>query len=179
FLVEGARNFYFCRGPGRSGIVMSDSQLRQLLADRLQAIDMRIHNACQRSGRSRSDVTLIAVTKTISTEAAAILPEVGLYDLGEGRSQELWKKVAALPATVRWHMVGHLQRNKIEHTLPLVTCIHSVDSDRLLAALEEEAAKQGRSMDALLEVNASREQSKHGFAPQNLPLLVPQIAVLK
>ena len=69
-----------------------------------------------------------------------MLAELGVRDLGENRPQELWRKAAALPPTVRWHLIGHLQRNKIERTLPLVHCIHSVDSVRLLAALEEEAA---------------------------------------
>ena len=107
-----------------------------------------------------------------------MLAELGVRDLGESRPQELWRKAAALPA-VRWHLIGHLQRNKIERTLPLVHCIHSVDSLRLLAALEEEAARTGRTVDVLLEVNASREANKQGFAPEDLPGLAPALAALK
>ena len=114
-------------------------------------------------------MTLVAVTKNAPIEAAAVLVELGVCDLGENRPQELWRKAAALPPTVRWHLIGHLQRNKIERTLPLVHRIHSVDSPRLLAALEEEAARQGRTADVLLQVNASRETNKQGFAPEEVP----------
>ena len=94
--------------------------------------------------------------------------ELGVRDLGENRPQELWRKAAALPASARWHLIGHLQRNKIERTLPLVHRIHSVDSLRLLTALEEEAERGRGPVEALLEVNASREASKHGFAPEEV-----------
>ena len=105
----------------------------------------------------------MAVTKTVSSEVAGLLPELGVIDLGESRPQELWKKAAALPSTIRWHLIGHLQRNKIERTLPLVQLIHSVDSLRLLETLEQEAASGRQSIPVLLEVNVSREASKHGF----------------
>ena len=98
---------------------------------------MRSKNASARrarAGRKRSDVTLVAVTKTVSAELAALLPEMGVRDLGENRPQELWHKAAILPPDVRWHVIGHLQRNKIDKTLPLVQMIHSVDSVRLLQA---------------------------------------------
>jgi pyridoxal phosphate enzyme (YggS family) len=100
-------------------------------------------------------------------------------DLGENRPQELWHKAALLPNTVHWHLVGHLQRNKIERTLPLVQLIHSADSLRLLEALEKEAAKRGSPVSVLLEVNASRESSKQGFLPEEVPPLVPAIANLR
>src|SRR5205085_4615153 len=91
----------------------------------------------------------------------------------------LWRKAAALPAAVRWHLVGHLQRNKVERTLPLAHLIHSADSTRLLAALEEEAGRQGRAVAVLLEINASREPNKHGFAPEQVPALAPVLAALR
>jgi pyridoxal phosphate enzyme (YggS family) len=124
-------------------------------------------------------VTLVAVTKTVSPETAALLPGLGVRDLGENRPQELWRKAAALPEGVRWHLIGHLQRNKVARTLPLVSWIHSVDSVRLLAALEEEAVRQGRAVDVLLEVNASREPNKHGFAPEEVPGLAPALTKLR
>jgi hypothetical protein len=123
-------------------------------------------------------VTLVAVTKTVSAEIAALLPSLGVLDLGESRPQELWRKAKIVPA-VRWHQVGHLQRNKIEATLPLVHLIHSVDSVRLLNALDQEAAKQQRTAMVLLEVNVSREANKHGFSPEEIPDLVKPIADLK
>lgn len=154
-------------------------ELRSTLMDRLVAVEGRLRAACRRAGRSRDDVTLVAVTKTAPVEAAAALAEMGVRDLGENRPQELWRKAAALPPTVRWHLIGHLQRNKIADTLPLVHCIHSVDGPRLLAALEEEAGRQERLIDVLLQVNASREASKQGFAPEDVPGLAPALLGLK
>ncbi len=153
--------------------------VRTILKDRLAAVEGRIRSACARSGRPREAVTLVAVTKTVSAAVAAVLPELGCADLGESRPQELWHKAAVLPPTVRWHLVGHLQRNKIERTLPLASLIHSVDSPRLLAALDQEAGKAGLSRDVLLEVNASREANKHGFAPEELPGLLPALRELR
>jgi pyridoxal phosphate enzyme (YggS family) len=158
------------------------SQLQPILAERLNAVEGRIKAACNRAGRSREEVSLVAVTKTISAETAALLPSLGILDLGESRPQELWRKAAHLSKiglSVRWHQVGHLQRNKIEATLPLVHLIHSVDSVRLLTALENEAAKQRRNISILLEVNVSREASKHGFSPQEVPQLIGPITGLK
>jgi pyridoxal phosphate enzyme (YggS family) len=121
----------------------------------------------------------VAVTKAVPVEVAALLLELGVLDLGENRPQELWRKAAALPASVRWHLIGHLQRNKVERTLPLVHCIHAVDSIRLLEALEQEAARSNRHLPVLLEVNASGEVSKHGFAPAEVPALADTLAGLK
>jgi pyridoxal phosphate enzyme (YggS family) len=149
-----------------------------VLRDRLHAVEDRLAAACRRAGRDRAAVRLVAVTKSVSAEVAALLPPLGVTELGESRPQELWRKAAAVPAAA-WHLIGHLQRNKVERTLPLARLIHSVDSPRLLAALEEEAARQGRSVDVLLEVNASREPNKHGFAPEDLPGLGPAVAALR
>jgi pyridoxal phosphate enzyme (YggS family) len=145
------------------------------LADRLAAVEERIHAACRRAGRLRDEVTLVAVTKTVSPALAAQIAELGVRDLGENRPQELWRKAAAVPG-VRWHLIGHLQRNKIEKTLPLVYRIHSVDSLRLLEALEQEAERRGQPVEVLLECNASGEVSKHGLALEEVPGLVLQLA---
>ena len=150
-----------------------------VLADRLQAVEERLRAACRRAGRDRAEVTLVAVTKTVGPEVAADLVRLGVTHLGESRPQELWRKAAALLSSVHWHLIGHLQRNKIDRTLPLVEMIHSVDSARLLAALDEEAARQGRTLPVLLEVNASREVSKHGFAPDEVAGLAAQVAGLR
>jgi len=158
---------------------MSETRRENLLAERLQAIEDRLRAACQRSGRPCDAVRLVAVTKTVSAEVAALLPSLGVNDLGESRPQELWKKAAVLPATVRWHMIGHLQRNKVERTLPLCALIHAVDSVRLLEAIDREAEKQGRSPEVLLEVNISREESKHGFALEEVPGLAARIRQLR
>ena len=145
----------------------------------LDAVEERIVKACARAGRPRSEVTLVAVTKTVSAEVAALLPELGVRDLGESRPQELWRKAEILPKNVRWHFIGHLQRNKIERTLPFVQMIHAVDSMRLLQALEQEAARQQRHLSILIEVNASGEESKHGFPPSDLLELAPLLCGLK
>jgi hypothetical protein len=158
---------------------MTAEALHTRLARRRDALEERLQAACRRAGRARSDVTLVAVTKAVSAEVAAVLPELGILDLGENRPQELWRKAAALPPTVRWHLIGHLQRNKIERTLPLVHLIHSVDSLRLLLALEVEAGRRGQPVPVLLEVNASGEASKGGFAPAEVPGLVPRISELQ
>jgi pyridoxal phosphate enzyme (YggS family) len=150
-----------------------------LLRDRLETIEQRITAACARAGRRRDEVTLVAVTKSVSPDVAAILPELGHLHLGENRPQELWRKAAALPPATQWHLVGHLQRNKIEQTLPLVQLIHSVDSTRLLTALETEAGRRQQPVEVLLEVNASREASKQGFAFEEVPGLEPTVSDLK
>ncbi len=126
---------------------MDRARLRSLLAERLASVEERLRAACRRAGRARGDVTMVAVTKTAPVEAAAEVVDLGVRDLGESRPQELWRKAAALPASARWHLIGHLQRNKIERTLPLVHRIHSVDSLRLLTALEEEAERGGRPVE--------------------------------
>jgi PLP dependent protein len=152
-----------------------DLTTRQRLKERLAAVEERIAAACVRAGRARSEVTLVAVTKTVSAEIAGLLPELGVLDLGENRPQELWHKAACLPRDIRWHMIGHVQRNKVERTLPLAFLIHSVDSLRLLEALEQ----QGRETNVLLEVNASGEASKHGFSPSEMASVAARLAELR
>ncbi len=162
---------------------MDRAKLKLMLAERLAAVEDRLQGACLRAGRSRAEVTLVAVTKTATVEAAATMVELGALDLGEGRPQELWRKAAILPAAnwhqVRWHLVGLLQRNKIARTLPLVHRIHSVASLRLLAALEHEAERLYLPVSVLLEVNASREANKHGFAPEEVLELKSALAELR
>src|SRR5208282_5570837 len=158
---------------------MLQSNIRSVLRDRLHAVEARLRAACQRVGRPRGDVTLVAVTKTVSVEVAGLLPELGVVNLGESRPQELWHKAATLSAGVTWHLVGHLQRNKIERTVPLVRLIHSVDSLRLLEALEQDVRQRQRPIDALLEINASGEASKHGFTPQEAVGVAPRLQELQ
>jgi pyridoxal phosphate enzyme (YggS family) len=123
-------------------------------------------------------VTLVAVTKSVPVEVAALLPELGVVDLAENRPQQFWSRAAALPG-VRWHFIGHLQRNKVERTLPLVHLLHSVDSGRLLDAIEADSARHGRTVDVLLEVNGSGEANKQGLAPPEVPALVAELAKLR
>ncbi len=157
---------------------MTGVQLTTLLAERLAAVEARMGEACQRSGRTRDAVTLVAVTKAVSHWVALAVSDQSVVDLGENRPQELWKKADAVPSA-RWHLIGHLQRNKIEKTVPLVKLIHSVDSERLLLALDEFGTRSGKPVPILLEVNCSREEAKGGFRPENLPALGDKLASLK
>lgn len=147
------------------------------MQQRLTAVRQRIATACAAVGRSPSEVTLVAVTKTVSLETAALLPSLGISDLGESRPQELWRKAPAIPAT--WHLVGHLQRNKVERTVPLTRLIHSADRFSLLETLEAFGTRTGRTIDVLLQINASGEPQKKGFAPDEVPRLLPFLLGLK
>jgi PLP dependent protein len=158
---------------------MNRDELHAVLSQRFQAIEQRIRDACARAGRKREEVTLVAVTKMITPAIAMVLPDLGITDLGESRPQDLWLKAEALPKSVRWHLVGHLQRNKIERTLPVVHMVHSVDSVRLLDAMEKEASRWTRKIAVLLEVNASREPNKLGFVPEQVAGLAPRLNALQ
>lgn len=109
------------------------------IAENVASVRGRIADAAARSGRTAADIMLVAVTKYVSADLIHPLVEAGCNDLGESRPQQLWEKAAALAdLPIRWHFVGHLQRNKVRRTLPLVAMIHSVDSLRLLAAIDED-----------------------------------------
>src|SRR5437870_2943153 len=110
-------------------------ELTQRFSERLAEIRQRIVTVCDRAARDPASIRLVGITKYVTPEVATALHRAGLEDLGESRPQELWHKSAAMPATVNWHLVGHLQRNKVEKSLPLVKLIHSVDSLRLLEAI--------------------------------------------
>lgn len=143
---------------------MTDAELRSILTDRLAAVRGRMAEACRRAGRDEASVTLVAVTKTVSARVIGLLPELGTFDLGESRPQALWSKAAELGSLpIRWHMIGHLQRNKVERTLPLVHLFHSIDSERLLNEVAATGVKLGRRPRVLLQMNASHEEQKHGF----------------
>jgi PLP dependent protein len=153
---------------------MTNDELRQHLAGRVAAVRGRIAAACVRAGRDPAGVTLVAVTKTVSPRVAGMMPELGVLDLGENRPQELWRKAEALKhLPIRWHMIGHLQRNKIERTLPLVCMIHSVDSLRLWSAIQLEAQRIDWHPQLLLQMNASGEDQKQGFGYDEL-LAMPE-----
>ncbi|MCS7304523.1 MAG: YggS family pyridoxal phosphate-dependent enzyme, partial [Thermoguttaceae bacterium] len=136
----------------------------------------RIAEAARRSGRSPEQIRLVAVTKYVGPEEIRLLVQAGCGLLGESRPQALWAKAAALSdLPVQWHLVGHLQRNKVARTLPLVQMIQSVDSLRLLEALNQQAAKLARPIPVLLEVNISSEPTKTGLPPQELEPILAQM----
>lgn len=152
----------------------------QSLGERLAGIRARIAEAARSSGRTADAVRLVAVTKYVDVEQAEALARAGCHDLGESRPQELWRKAGAWTAEpVRWHLIGHLQRNKIERTLPLVWMIHSADSLRLLDALEAAAAARQATARVLLEVNISGDATKHGFDPGEIEGHLPQLCAYR
>jgi PLP dependent protein len=152
----------------------------QIVADNLARIRERICAATSAANRNADDVHLVAVSKYVDTTTTAYLMDAGCRDLGESRPQQLWSKAAAPELTgARWHLVGRLQRNKIRRTLPLVELIHSVDSERLLRAIDDDAVQVNLAPQALLEVNCSGEAAKQGFQPDELRRLFPQFDTLK
>ena len=138
------------------------------LADNLRQVRNRIAAACLRVGRPVDDVTLIAVTKYAPLEWVRGLIDLGVTDFGESRPQQLIGRAAELPSHVRWHQIGHLQRNKADSLLPVVERIHSVDSIRLIEQLAKSAQQRGCRPRLLLEVNVMGEASKDGFAVSDL-----------
>jgi PLP dependent protein len=136
------------------------------LADRVAEVRERIEAARRRGGRQRA-VTLIAVTKTHGADAVDAAWRAGVHDVGENRVQEAVSKMAAVDVPVRWHLIGHVQRNKVK-AVDRFALVHSMDSARLADALDEYGLSRGRPVDALLEVNASGEASKYGWAPEDV-----------
>ena len=136
------------------------------LADRLADVRARIDAAVARGGHGQH-VTIVAVTKTHGPEAARAAYEAGLHDVGENKVQEALKKIAAVDVPVRWHLIGHLQRNKVK-ALEQFVLLHSLDSSRLADAVCELGIERGRAVDALVELNLSGEDSKGGFTLSEL-----------
>lgn len=167
--------------------------MRRKLADNLKQVRDRIHAACERARRRVEDVRMIAVTKTVEVDVLRAATEIGLRDLGESRPQELARRAAMLqenlagplasqsanaPPGPQWHMIGHLQRNKVRLILPWVSMIHSVDSLRLAEEISSEAQRLGKIVPILIEVNVSGEKSKFGVAVGATSYLIEHINTL-
>ncbi len=134
----------------------------------LSAVQSAVEAACRRAGRSPNEVTLVAVVKYARLEWVEALRHLGVNQLGESRPQQLLQRAQLLPKDICWHLVGHLQRNKVQKVLPVAHLIHSVDSLRLLDRIDQVAAQTGLEPRVLLQVNISGEATKHGFAPEML-----------
>ena len=147
-----------------------------MLKENLASVEKNIAAACKRSGRRREEVLLIAVSKTKPVDMIREVYEEGVRDFGENKPQELKEKFPELPSDSRWHMIGHLQRNKIKYIIDRACMIHSVDSLRLAEAIQEEAAKRDLVMPVLVEVNMAKEESKYGLMPEETEDFIRQIS---
>lgn len=147
-----------------------------MLKENLEQVEARIQKACDRAGRDRGEVTLIAVSKTKPAETLREAYDLGVRVFGENKVQELVDKYEALPDDISWHMIGHLQRNKVKYVIDKAELIHSVDSLRLAETIEKEAKKHNITANILIEVNVAREESKFGVTPEELDEIVEKIA---
>jgi pyridoxal phosphate enzyme (YggS family) len=154
--------------------------LRQRVSENLARIQSAIAAAARRSGRHADDVQLVAVVKYAPLEAVEALAAEGCLDLGESRPQQLWQRAEHFAGRgVRWHFIGHLQRNKVRRTIPYVSLLHSGDSLRLLQAIDQSTGELDRPLPVLIEVNISRDKNKHGLAPEEVEPLLPELAEMK
>ena len=149
-----------------------------MVKENLEEVNSRILAACKRAGRNPEEVTLIAVSKTKPASMVSEAYSAGCRDFGENKVQELCEKHLALPEDIRWHMIGHLQRNKVKQVIDKAVLIHSVDSIRLAEQIEEDAARKDLVADILLEVNVAEEESKFGFKLEETESAIRQIARL-
>ena len=147
-----------------------------MLKDRLNEVEEQILSSCDKGNRNRDDVTLIAVSKTKPVETLHEAYDLGVRIFGENKVQELVDKYEVLPKDISWHMIGHLQRNKVKYIIDKVSCIHSVESVRLAETIEKEAAKHDRIIDVLIEVNVAGEDSKFGLTPEETPAFIEEIS---
>jgi PLP dependent protein len=141
------------------------------IRENLERVGARVAEAARRSGRTAGSIRLVAVTKRSPIEWIRPLVACGVRDLGENYPQELWRKaesLADLGEAVRWHLIGHLQSNKVKKTLPMVAMIHSVDSLKLLRILEDAAGSVAAPPAVCLQVNTSDEPSKHGWDAEGI-----------
>lgn len=149
-----------------------------MIRENLEHVKENIRKACVAAGRDPKEVTLIAVSKTKPVSALEEAYQAGARDFGENKVQELLDKIPVLPGDIRWHMIGHLQRNKVKYIVDKVYLIHSVDSLKLAEELNREALKKNVEVNILVEVNVAGEDSKFGASLQETLCLVEQIAAL-
>ena len=149
-----------------------------MIRENLVSVQKNIEKSCERAGRNTEDVRLIAVSKTKPVEALKEAYEAGCRDFGENKVQELTEKYEELPKDIRWHMIGHLQRNKVKYLIGKVYMIHSVDSVKLAEEISREAVKKNVTVPILVEVNVAGEESKFGTSVQEAEMLVREIAAL-
>lgn len=157
---------------------MMDARLQARLADNWHAVESAVADAAIAAGRDPSSVTIIGVTKYVDADVTAALVTAGCKNLGENRPQVLWQKAESgaiespADAPVQWHVIGHLQRNKLRRTMRFRPMIHSVDSARLLTAIADEASEAGFNAEVLLEINIGDEEAKTGLSRTDIEALL-------
>lgn len=149
-----------------------------MIRENIKWVENKIDDACKKSGRDTEAVTLIAVSKTKPVSMLQEAYEAGCRDFGENKVQELVDKYEHMPKDIRWHMIGHLQRNKVKYIVDKVYLIHSVDSLRLAEEISKEAGKKGVIVSILIEVNVAKEETKFGTTCEDVIELVEEIAKL-
>lgn len=149
-----------------------------MIRNNLKQVQQTIDQALKTSCRSQGEVLLIAVSKTKPVSDLQEAYNAGVRDFGENKVQELCDKYDQLPKDIRWHMIGHLQRNKVKYLIGRAALIHSVDSLRLAEEISRQSVRQGVSTDILIEINCASEESKFGVSFEEAPGLIEQIALL-
>ena len=151
-----------------------------MLKKNLEQVEKKIQDACKRAGRDRREVTLIAVSKTKPIEMLQEVYDDGIRHFGENKVQELCEKIEKMPADIKWHMIGHLQRNKVKYIVGNnVELIHSVDSYRLAEEINIQAKKKNVIVPILVEINIAEEESKFGILAEDAIQLVEEISALE
>ena len=149
-----------------------------MIQTNLKQVEENILTACKNAGRDRSEVTLIAVSKTKPVSLLQEVYEAGIREFGENKVQEMCEKYECMEKDIHWHMIGHLQTNKVKYLIGKTKLIHSVDSYKLACEIEKQAAKHNCDVDILIEVNAANEETKFGLALEEVTNLVREVAKL-
>ena len=149
-----------------------------MLQENLAEVEANIVAACERAGRSREEVTLIAVSKTKPVSMLQEVYDMGIRNFGENKVQEMCDKIDVLPHDIKWHMIGHLQTNKVKYIVGKTALIHSVDSLKLAEEIQKQAVKKDVYVPILVEVNIAGEESKFGISKEETLELVRQISSL-
>lgn len=149
-----------------------------MLKDNYDAVAKKVKDACERAGRSADEVTIIAVSKTKPLSDIVELQQYGVMDFGENKVQELCAKYEEIEKPVRWHLIGHLQTNKVKYIVDKVELIHSVDSLKLAKQISKEALKKKVTVPILIQVNVAQEETKFGLETEEVMALISEAAKL-
>lgn len=149
-----------------------------MLKENLGNVEKKVNEACAKAGRKREEVTLIAVSKTKPVDMLQEIYDCGIRDFGENKVQEMCDKIEVLPDDIKWHMIGHLQTNKVKYIVGKTKLIHSVDSLKLAQEIQKQAVKKDVTVPVLIEVNIAEEESKFGIKKEETIDLVKSIAEL-